>query len=76
MTMARRFLGATPRRWFEYLAAILVCNAIYFYSLMPHLPASLRHVTPKTDWGTFIDFLVCVAVFALIRLGGYIHHRR
>jgi hypothetical protein len=75
MAAARQFLGATPRRWLEYLAAILLGNAIYFFSLMPHLPASMRHTTPKTDWGTFVDFLVCVAVYALIRLGGYLHHR-
>jgi hypothetical protein len=76
MAMARQFLGATPRRWLEYLAAILLGNLIYFFSLMPHLPASLKHVTPKTDWGTFVDFLVCVAVYALIRLGSYVHHHR
>ena len=75
MATARQFLGASPRRWLEYLVAILLGNVIYFFSLAPHLPASLQHVAPKTDWGTFVDFLVCAAVFGLIRLGGAIHHR-
>ncbi|MGB9069641.1 MAG: hypothetical protein WCC21_13815 [Candidatus Acidiferrales bacterium] len=75
MATARQFLGATPRRWLEYLIAILLGNAIYFLSLAPHLPASMRHTTLTTDWGTFVDFLVCVGVFGLIRLGALIHHR-
>ena len=75
MATARQFLGATPRRWLEYFIAILLGNAIYFFSLAPHLPASMRHTTLTTDWGTFVDFFVCAGVYGLIRLGAYIHHR-
>jgi hypothetical protein len=64
----RQFLGATPRRWLEYLAAILIGNAVYFYSLMPHLPESLRHKGFQTDWGTVLDLAVCGAVYGLIRV--------
>jgi hypothetical protein len=67
--MAQQFLGVTPRRWVEYLAAILIGNAIYFFSLVPHLPHSLLHQGFRTDWGVLIDFVVCVAVYGLIRLG-------
>jgi len=67
--MAQRFLGVTPRRWIEYLAAILIGNAIYYLSLVPHLPEALRHQGFQTDWGMLVDFLVCVAVYGLIRLG-------
>jgi len=67
--MERQFLGVTPRRWLEYLVAILIGNAIYFFSLSPHLPDSLRHRSYRTDWGTFVDFAVCAAVYGLIRLG-------
>jgi hypothetical protein len=67
--MAQPFLGVTPRRWLEYLAAILIGQAIYFFSLFPHLPNSLRHRGYRTDWGTLIDFIVCAAVYGLIRLG-------
>jgi hypothetical protein len=67
--MTQQFLGATPRRWLEYLAAILIGNAIYYFSLAPHLPGALRHQGFRTDWGAAVDFVVCVAVYGLIRLG-------
>ena len=67
--MAQQFLGASPRRWLEYLVAILLGNAIYYYSLMPHLPHVLRHEGFRTDWGAAVDFAVCVAVYGLIRIG-------
>jgi hypothetical protein len=67
--MARPFLGVTPRRWLEYLIAILLGNAIYFFSLAPHLPEALRHKIFRTDPGALVDFAVCVAVYGLIRLG-------
>jgi hypothetical protein len=67
--MARKFLAVTPRRWLEYLAAILLGNAIYYFSLVPHLPEVLRHQGFQTDWGAAVDFAVCVAVYGLIRLG-------
>jgi hypothetical protein len=75
MATARQFLGATPRRWLEYLIAILLGNAIYFFSLMPHLPLVLRHTTSAVDWGVFVDFVVCASVYGLIRLGMRLHRR-
>jgi hypothetical protein len=68
--MERKFLGLTVRRWLEYLAATVLGNLIYYFSLEPHLPAYLQHNPARgLDWGSLIDFLVCVAVFGLIRLG-------
>jgi len=67
--MAQQYLGATPRRWIEYLAAILVGNAIYYLSLFPHLPVPLRHTGFEMDWGVLVDFVACVGVYGLIRLG-------
>jgi hypothetical protein len=67
--MARQFLGATLRQWIEYLIAILLGQVIYYFSLMPHLPHSLRHHGSDIDWGIGVNFLVCVAVYGLIRLG-------
>jgi len=64
-----KFLGTQLLRWLEYLAAILAGNAIYFLSLSAHLPAGLRHQTYKVDWGMALDFVVCAAVYGLIRLG-------
>jgi len=67
--MARQFLGITLRRWLEYLAAILLGNAIYYFSLVPHLPEALRHQGFQIDWGMLLNFAVCVAIYGLIRLG-------
>jgi len=66
--MAQQFLGITPRRWLEYLVAILIGNAIYYFSLFPHLPYALRHHGFGTDWGALLDFVVCGAVYGLIRI--------
>jgi hypothetical protein len=69
--MARQshhFLGVTPRRWLEYLIAILLGNAIYYFSLAPNLPESLRIHGFQTNWGTVLDLAVCGAVYWLIRL--------
>jgi len=63
------FLGVTPRRWIEYLAAVVLGNAIYYFSFVPHLPGPLRHQGFEMDWGVAIDFLTCVGVYGLIRLG-------
>jgi hypothetical protein len=70
--MARQFLGVTPRRWMEYLVAILLGNAIYYFSLVPHLPEILRHQGFQVDLGMFLDFLVCAAVYGLIRLAAHL----
>ena len=66
--MPRKFLGVTFGRWIEYLVAILAGNAIFYYSISPHLPETFRHRAYQIDWGYFIDFAICVGVFGLIRL--------
>lgn len=74
--MTRKFLGTSLRRWIEYLVAILLGNAIYYFSLQPHLPAVWRHPGSNIDPGLFLDFLVCVGVYGLIRLGVYVQQER
>jgi hypothetical protein len=69
MAKLRQFLGVTPLKWLEYLIAILIGNAIYYLSLVPHLPEPLRHRGFGMDGGVLVDFAVCVAVYGLIRLG-------
>ena len=69
MATQRQILGITPRRWLEYLVAILLGNAIYYFSFFPHLPPTLRHQGFQIDWGMVLDFAICVAVYGLIRLG-------
>jgi hypothetical protein len=66
----RRYTAAvTPRRWIEYLIAILVGNGIYFVVLYPTLPPLLRNQPWRFDAGLLLDFLCCVLVYAAIRLG-------
>jgi hypothetical protein len=67
--MAQKYLGATAGTWLKYLVAILLGNAIYYLSLQPHLPDSLRHKVFNADLGLFVDFIVCAGVYGLIRLG-------
>ena len=69
MAKERQFWGVTPTRWLEYLAAILIGNAIYYLSLAPHLPDIFRHQGFQIDGGVLVDFIVCVGVYGLIRLG-------
>ncbi|HLV96725.1 MAG TPA: hypothetical protein VKS44_16150 [Candidatus Acidoferrales bacterium] len=66
--MPRQFLGATPRRWLEYLIAILLGNAIYYFSLVPHLPQSFHHQGFHVDLGMLLDFVICASVYGLIRV--------
>ena len=72
----------TTRRWIEYTAAILVGNALYFLVLFPGLPPGLQHQPPdashkllRLDPGLLLDFLCCLAVYGVIRLGSA-HARR
>ena len=57
------------RRWIEYLVAILLGNLIYYKSLTPYLPGWLQHREFRPDGGMAMDFLVCVVVYGLIRIG-------
>jgi hypothetical protein len=46
----------------------LLGNAIYYLSLMPHLPEPLRHHGFQADWGSVLDLAICAAVYGLIRV--------
>lgn len=50
----------------ESFLAVLVGNIIYF-AAAPALPPSLQHQLFRPDLGLLLDFLVCAAVFGLIR---------
>jgi hypothetical protein len=65
--MVRRV--STARRWAEYLVAILAGNVVYLF-IEPNLPVPLRHQMFRVDVGLGIDFLICVAVYGLVRLAG------
>ncbi|HYB52533.1 MAG TPA: hypothetical protein VEG84_01590 [Thermoanaerobaculia bacterium] len=65
----------TLRRWIEYLVAILAGNGIYFLLAYPALPGALQHQPFRFDAGLILDFILCVAVYGVIRLG-VAHARR
>jgi hypothetical protein len=67
--LERKFVGLTVRRWLEYLAATVLGNLIYYFSLEPHLPAQLQHSGRGIDMDSLVDFVVCIGVYGLIRLG-------
>ena len=60
-------MALSARRLLEYVAAILLGNAIYLLSLRHHLPKALQHEIFEIDWGLAVDFLVCVGVYGLIQ---------
>jgi hypothetical protein len=55
------------QRFWRYLVAILIGNAIYF-SLVRYLPERARHQPHHIDWGLAVDFWICLAVYGIIRL--------
>jgi hypothetical protein len=55
------------RQWAEYLVAILLGNIIYLF-IEPQLPTAIRHRMFRVDFGLAIDFFICVALYAVVRL--------
>jgi hypothetical protein len=55
------------RNFIDALVAALAGNAIYFL-LMPHLPLVARHSLFREDWGLLMDFCICAAIFAGLKL--------
>jgi hypothetical protein len=48
--------------------AIILGNLVYFFLLLPHLPARAQHQPDKLDLGLLVDFWICVVVYGLIEL--------
>jgi hypothetical protein len=57
---------STARRWAEYLVAVLAGNIAYLF-VEPQLPDFMRHRMFRIDLGLAIDFLMCVAIYGLLR---------
>jgi hypothetical protein len=58
---------SNSRRWAEYLVAVLAGNVAYLF-IEPQLPTAMRHRMFRVDLGLAIDFLMCVAIYGLVRL--------
>ncbi len=55
------------KNFLDALLAVLSGNAIYFL-LMPHLPVAIRHSLFKEDGGLLVDFCICAAIFAAVKV--------
>ena len=51
----------------ESLLAVVLGNILYF-AAAPYLPGGLQHELFHPDAGLLVNFLVCAAVFGVIRL--------
>ena len=58
---------ASSARW-DALAAVLGGNALYFLLLGPRLPDPWHHQPFALDRGLGLDFLLCLALFGVLRL--------
>lgn len=58
----------TLSRFWRALFAVVAGNAIYFLLLSPFLPPRARHQPFRLDWGTVVDFWVCLVVWGLLEI--------
>lgn len=58
-------------KWFKFLIAILLGNALYF-GLYPHLPPGAQHREWTVDLGTVVDFWFCLVVYGLLELAAFL----
>lgn len=56
------------RAAWDALIAVLGGNALYFLFLNPQLPPPWQHQPFALDRGLGLDFLLCLVLFALLRL--------
>jgi hypothetical protein len=54
------------RRLLKQTLAVVGGNLLYFFVLMPHLPAAGRHRPDQLDLGLIVDFWICVAFYGVI----------
>jgi len=56
------------RRLLKQTIAVVVGNLLYFFLLMPHLPAAGRHRPDQLDLGLIVDFWICVVMYGIVEL--------
>jgi hypothetical protein len=62
---------ANPRsqllpRLLKQFAAVVLGSLLYFFVLMPHLPAAARHEPFRLDLGILVDAWICLVLYGLI----------
>jgi hypothetical protein len=48
------------------LIAVVSGNLLYFFVLMPRLPAAAQHQTNRLDFGLVLDFWMCVVLWGVV----------
>jgi hypothetical protein len=61
-------------RLLKQLSAILLGSVLYFFVLMPHLPAAARHEPFRLDWGLLVLAWLCLVLYGLLEL--IFHHKK
>ena len=56
------------RRLIKQTIAVVVGNLLYFFVLVPHLPAAGQHRPGRLDLGWIVDFWICVALYGVVEL--------
>jgi hypothetical protein len=62
-------------RLLKQLAAVVIGSLLYFFVLMPHLPAVARHEPFRLDLGIIIDAWICLVIYGLIELAQRVRRR-
>lgn len=55
-------------RLLKQFAAVVIGSLLYFFVLMPHLPAAARHESFRIDWGVLVCAWICLILYGLIEL--------
>jgi hypothetical protein len=53
-------------RLLKQFAAVGLGSLLYFFVLMPHLPAAAQHQPFRLDWGLLVVAWVCLVFYGLI----------
>jgi ABC-type uncharacterized transport system permease subunit len=56
------------RRLLKQTIAVVVGNLLYFFVIMPHLPAAGQHRPDRLDLGLIVDFWICVVLYGVVEL--------
>jgi hypothetical protein len=54
------------RKLLKQFIAIVMGNLLYFFILMPHLPAAGRHQPFRIDLGLLVDAWLCLVLYGVI----------
>lgn len=55
-------------RLLKQLVAVLLGSVLYFFVLMPHLPAAARHQPFRLDFGLLVLAWICLVLWGLFEL--------